>query len=223
MSLDTDRLFLDAFRQGQRWALARVYSDHVDEVTRFLRLGFTFPSRGATVRFRGVDSAFQLEDWVHDVFMRAFSESARLQYDGLRPYGPYLQRIARNLVIDELKRKEHALRAYVEELPEPTASAEYAAEAPVSAESALQRQQLRAHVRAFVDGLPERERTVYRLRFVEGREQQDVARAAGLSVSKVKTSERRIRLGFEEHLRDLGWLDEPPSIQPGDFHEVNHA
>ena len=211
MTLETDRKLLDGFRRGRRWALEKVYTLYVHDVAAFLRGGFVFESGGSTVRYRGAPTEFQLEDWVHDVFIRAFADGARAQYDGLRPYGPYLQRIARNLVIDELRRKEHQLRAYVEELPEPEASAAYAPDRPLSPESEAERRQLTAHVDAYIATLADRERQVYQLRFVDGLDQREVARKAGLSASKVKTSERRIRIGFYEHLRALGWMDDRSS------------
>ena len=215
MSLETDRALLDGFRRGDRWALERVYALHVDDVARFLRSGFVFESGGATVRYAGAPSEFQLEDWVHDVFLRAFADGTRTQYDGLRPYGPYLHRIARNLVIDELRRKEHRLRTHVEELPEPEVVTDYAPEHPVSPERLAEQRQLNQHIEAYISKLPTREQQVYRLRFVEGLDQREVARRAGLSASKVKTSERRIRAGFIDHLRALGWLDDPTSDPNG--------
>ncbi|MEO1339084.1 MAG: sigma-70 family RNA polymerase sigma factor, partial [Myxococcota bacterium] len=193
MSLETDRALLDGFRRGQRWALEKIYALYADDVAQYLRGGFVFDSGGSTIRYRGAPSEFHLEDWVHDVFLRAFSDSARRQYDGLRPYGPYLQRIARNLVIDELRRKEHQLRAYVEELPEPQVDTDYASLGPCAPDREVERRQLNAHVARFIASQPEREQLVYRLRFVEGLDQREVAAKAGLSPSKVKTSERRIR------------------------------
>ncbi len=224
MTLETDRTLLDGFRQGRRWALERVYALYVDGVARYIRNGFAFESGGTSVRFAGAPSEFHLEDWVHDVFMRAFTDAARSQYDGIRPYGPYLQRIARNLVIDELRRKEHQLRAHVEELPEPQATTDYAAEGPVSPEIQAERRQLDEHVRAYAAGLPPRERQVYQLRFVEGLDQKEVAARSGLSASKIKTSERRIRTRFYKYLRELGWLDESaPAPDAEAREEVGHA
>ena len=46
----------------------------------------------------------QALDLVQEVFLRAFDERARLGYDGLRPYRPYLLRIAKNLRIDTARR-----------------------------------------------------------------------------------------------------------------------
>ena len=210
MSLETDRQLLDAFRRGERQALERVYQLYVDKVARCLRHGFAFQSAGNTLRFAGTTSQFQLEDWTHDVFVRAFSESARAQYDGLRPYGPYLERIARNLVLDELRRKEHKVREHVEVLPEPAADpgVDVGPSAPPNPERQLEERQLTEHVADFLKSLPRRERQVYELRFVEGLDQKEVARRADLSPSKVKTSEKRIREGFVEYLGRKGWFDD---------------
>lgn len=211
MSLETDRPLLDAFRRGERRALERVYRLYVDSLTRFLRGGFTFSSAGTTVRYAGATSRFQLEDWVHDVFVRAFSDQARAQYDGLRPYGPYLERIARNLVLDELRRKEHKIRQHFEVLPEPSDVEDYGPTVIPNPERVALERQFAQHVASFVEDLPDRERQVYELRFVEGLEQGEVAARSGLSPSKVKTSERRIRDGFLDYLGRHGWLDKTRS------------
>lgn len=207
-SLETDRRWLDAFRQGERWALERVYGAHVDGLARFLRRGFTFEAGGRTLRFAGVSSTFDVEDWLHEVFLRAFSDDARASYDGLRPYRPFLERIARNLVIDELKRKEHKLRVVVEVIPEPTSEAPYASAPPACPEREAEARQLAEHVAELVRALPPRERRVYELRFERGLEQREVANLTALSPSKVKTSERRIRDRFFDLLERHGWLED---------------
>src|SRR5574341_691980 len=90
-----DRSFLDAFRRGDRAALAAVYEHYVAGVSAILRHGFAFSSGGARTRFHGYRSQFELEDILQEVFSRAFSERARLAWDGLTPYESYLAGIAR--------------------------------------------------------------------------------------------------------------------------------
>lgn len=205
--LNEDRSLLEGFRRGDKSALEQVYRAHVDQLTALFRRGFSFESSGRTLRFVGTTSSFQIEDWVHEVFLRAFSDSARRQYDGFRPYGPYLERMARNLVLDELRRKEHTLRCHVEELPEPGHSPDFEiTQAPVDPEERARQKQLEEHVAVFVRNLPPREHAVYRYRFEAALEQRDVAELVGLSVSKVKTSEKRIREGFRAHLVRHGWI-----------------
>lgn len=203
--LETNRPLLEAFRAGEKWALERVYQHYAPTLIRYLRRGFSFDSRGRRLRFRGSASAYQIEDWLHDVFLRAFEASARSSYDGLRPYGAYLERIARNRVLDELRRKEHELRVEVEEGPESLPDEQGRLQNP---ETNVRDRQLQAHLEAFVQELPDRERSVYEARFVEGREQRDVAQQLRLTDSKVKTSEKRIRTGFRKFLVRHGWIDQ---------------
>src|SRR5262245_19722724 len=112
MLLVENRALLDGFRKGDRSALERVYAAYARDVAQQLKRGFTFQSGGRSCRFHGPPSAADLEDRVHDVFVRAFSDGARLAYDGLTPYKNYLYTVARNLVIDDFRKKERALVEY---------------------------------------------------------------------------------------------------------------
>jgi len=215
MLLIDDRALLDAFRRGDRTALERVYSTYARDVAAQLRRGFSFQSSGRTCRFHGTRSAADLEDRVHDVFSRAFSDSARLGYDGLTPYKTYLFTIARNLVIDDFRRKERALVEYSIDPPEvsepidqndatePTLGAMSPSGDP---EKDAQTRQLLGLVDTFKRELPERERTVWRLRFEEEKEHKDIAVETGLSESKIKTSEGRIRERFFDHMTRHGYF-----------------
>ena len=61
-------------------------------------------------------------------------------------------------------------------------------------------------VERFERSLDERDGTVYRLRYVSELEHHDVAARTGLSESKVKTSEKRIRLAFFSFMRGHGYF-----------------
>lgn len=211
-----DRQLLDGFRRGDQQALAKVYRHYAPAVAGFLRAGFSFDSGGRRCRFHGARSQFELEDRLHDVFGRAFSESARLGYDGLSPYKSYLFTITRNLIIDDFRKKEHALLEYsfeaVEEAVQPTGGT---ATDPTRGLLALsgdprhdaENAQLLALVNEWKKGLPTREQEVYRLRFEEELEHKDIADRTGLSASKVKTSEQRIREGFFDFMQRHGYFD----------------
>lgn len=211
-----DRQLLDGFRRGDQQALAKVYRHYAPAVAGFLRAGFSFDSGGRRCRFHGARSQFELEDRLHDVFGRAFSESARLGYDGLSPYKSYLFTITRNLIIDDFRKKEHALLEYsfeaVEEAVQPTGGT---ATDPTRGLLALsgdprndaENAQLLALVEEWKKGLPIREQEVYRLRFEEELEHKDIADRTGLSPSKVKTSEQRIREGFFDFMQRHGYFD----------------
>src|SRR3954451_9913054 len=93
-----DRLLLDAFRRGDRAALTTVYFHYVDDIAAIVRNGFSIPTSG--VRVRGASDEPTERDLIQEVFARAFAPRARDAYDGIRPYGAYLRRIAKNLRID---------------------------------------------------------------------------------------------------------------------------
>jgi RNA polymerase sigma factor (sigma-70 family) len=213
MLLVEDRELLMRFRQGERRALEKVYLTFGPSVAQLLRSGFSFSSGGRQCRFKGARSEFDLEDRLHDVFTRAFSENARNGYDGLSPYRAYLLAIARNAVIDDFRRKETALVEYAieEEVAAPiggTASepisgqVEPSGDPHVDAEAA----ELAKLVRDFKSGLDSRELDVFRLRFELEKEHKDIEQEIGLSPSKIKTSEQRIRARFFEFMKERGYF-----------------
>src|SRR6478672_2492853 len=90
MALEWDRELLSAFRAGERAALERVYLAYVDDVFRLIAVGFE-------------RNPHEQRSLVQDVFVRAFSDRARLGFDGIRPYRPYLLTIARNVLVDRAR------------------------------------------------------------------------------------------------------------------------
>lgn len=207
--LEKDRALLDAFRRGEPRALTSVFEQYAPRVAKLLRHGFAFESGGRSCRYRGAHSQFDLEDRLHDVFVRAFSERARAGYDGLKPYDRYVAGIARNLIIDDFRKKQHALVDYqfLDEVPATVDdSAGIAPTMPQDAEAAVADEQLRNLVSQFKDALDERERTVYDLRFDQGLQHKDIATKTGLSESKIKTSEQRIRKRFFVFMKKHGYF-----------------
>jgi RNA polymerase sigma factor (sigma-70 family) len=219
MLLTKDRALLDAFRRGEKKALETVYTAYADAVGAFLRAGFSFQSNGRACRFLGARSEFDLEDRVHDVFARAFSERARLAYDGLSPYRAYLLTIARNVVIDDFRRKENVLVEYsLDARPDPEAPNDAGGAALVSEPFSgtveatgfpsldVEAKEVVDLVRVFRATLPEREQRIFTLRFEEEKDHAVIAEETGMSPSKIKTSEQRIRERFFEFMRGRGYF-----------------
>lgn len=210
MIFEGRRGLLDAFRRGERAALLEVYRAYAADVARFLSRGFSFESDGRPCSFRGFRGGYEIEAAIQEIFRRAFEERARLAYDGLHPYRPYLLRIARNAVLNDLKSKQPILFRFragrpvvlepAEDGPEVLPSAER------SPEEVLEANEVAALVAAFVDGLDARERGVFRLRFEEGLAAELVAEQLGLTRSKVRTTEVKLRERFLEHMRRSGYL-----------------
>jgi RNA polymerase sigma-70 factor (ECF subfamily) len=135
---------------------------------------------------------------VQEVFARAFSKNARLAYDGLRPYRPYLLTIARNLVL--LQKRSHGERVDIE-------SVELAEEKP-SAEEELHRARLKEATAAYVRALSAEEKRFIRWRFEEELSQDDVAARMRTTRRRVRTLEQRVEDGLIEHLKKLGLFDD---------------
>ena len=187
----SDRGLLDAFRRGDREALATVYFHYVDDIAAIVRHGFSVPATGA--RVRGVFDEQAQRDVVQEVFARAFAPRARDAYDGVRPYGPYLRRIARNLMIDRARAEGQTVAldddVEIAAEPEPPDDAEWIA--------------LRSETAAYVAGLPAELQKLVDLRFERELSQEDAARELGVSRRRVRTLEARIQRGLRKVIRRM--------------------
>ena len=139
--LDEDELIARA-RQGDRDAFADLYQ-------RYL------PMMYAYVRARVFDEA-DAEDLTEQVFLRAYQTLASYRSRGW-PYSAFLYRIARNLVIDHVRRaRSHASVEAAEEHPDPAPSAD---------ETLIQRED-RRQLQQALDRLPPDYQEVIRLRLL---------------------------------------------------------
>jgi RNA polymerase sigma-70 factor (ECF subfamily) len=180
-----DADLLRRFRAGDAEALRKVYWAYVARVESVVRRTFAHASRGGPVA-AGVD----LPDVVQEVFVRAFSESARRAYDGAREYAPFLMTIARNAAVDHLRRSGHEFQVSPERLAR-LVEENFAAEGddpPWTDPETI------VAVEHYVAGLPPRESSVYEQRYRLGRSQEDAAAVLGMTRQQVRT--------LEEHLRD---------------------
>ena len=113
MNLEDDPERVEAFRRGDRELLAQLYHTHLSAVEKLLRLGFTFTSQGKTVRFRGFQEPFLLQESIQEGFLRAFREEARQAWSPDKPWRPYLLAIVRNQVIDQFRKQQVEQRYFV--------------------------------------------------------------------------------------------------------------
>lgn len=216
MLLVEDRSLLHDFRRGVTGALDRVFREYAPAVALNLERGFGVSIANRERRFRGYTSAFEREEALHEVFVRAFSERARLSYDGLHPYRNYLFGITRAVVIDEFRVRERMARRLVDDglsLP----GAEEARVDPLADPGAssptgnpgldLEDAELKELVHTFRSALSPDEAEVFRLRFVEGASLAEVEAAIGRSPSRTKTLERKLRERFLASIWSSGYLD----------------
>jgi RNA polymerase sigma-70 factor (ECF subfamily) len=177
---------LKAFREGERAALEEVYWAYVDRVERFV------------ARFVG---RADVPDATQEIFIRAFKESARLSYDGLRDYGPWLVAIARNFVTDRARREGRELP----QLPEDEVLADERAEMD-EPETPWADPEVMKVVEAYLASLPPGLRGVHEQRFVQCVPQREAAARLGLSRQQLRTREERLRDGLRSALRKASLL-----------------
>jgi RNA polymerase sigma factor (sigma-70 family) len=192
--LRTDAALLSRFRKGERDALEQVYWAYVDRVERVVRYGFQLMREDGVVHVDGV-RAGDVADLVQETFVRAFAERARLSYDGLRDYGPFLVTITRNLLADRARKRGREM-AFVE--------LESVEELVVLQEQPYADEPTMKAVRDYLAQLPADLRGIHEQRYVRGVSQQEAARALGLSRQQVRTLEERLRDGLSAHLAGAG-------------------
>jgi RNA polymerase sigma factor (sigma-70 family) len=183
---------LEAFRQGERWALERVYREHVRMLDGYLRT----LARAGQARALAQESA--IADALQEVFIRAFSPAVRSAYDGTRLYAPYLRKIAKNLFIDQLRAQGRALEQLVETLPD-------ASEAALDAEPAAD-PRVATVLSAYLAALPPPLLGVYEQRFVLGHSQETACSALGITRRRLRTDEERLKTGLRRALMNHGIL-----------------
>jgi RNA polymerase sigma factor (sigma-70 family) len=181
---------LEAFRRGARDALERLYRLHVHSVE----------SRVRYVLLRmGLLTVSNLADLVQEVFLRAFSEAARAQYDGQREYGPFLSVITHNVVIDWARRsaREPTIGAVEECFAEDSPAVDPLHEDDASAFE----RPLVAIADEYVRTLPDDLRAVHHHRHVLSLSQRQAADALGISRQSLRTLEKKLIAQFRRHLR----------------------
>ena len=200
-----DRGLLEQFRRGERSALEQVYWAYVARVDRLVRR--LLHLHGGT---RLIASA-NVEDLVQDSFTRAFSPATRHAYDGIRDYVPYLLKIARNTVADAFRLQQRQVLADSVEIQSWLALEDITAAADPS--TRLDSATL-ARVRDYLGRLPQDLQSVHQHRYVLD-EGQDVAAAAlGISRQRIRTLEKKLRLGLMRELQKTRVQNTPPESRP---------
>ncbi|HYV46284.1 MAG TPA: sigma-70 family RNA polymerase sigma factor [Myxococcaceae bacterium] len=192
--MEWDPALLRKFREGDPSALSEVFRAHVDALSRVLRAR---AHQGGA--FAHVRAAMEIENVVFETFARAFEPRSRGLYDGIRPYGHYLLGIARNVVLEQLRRRD--LPAGLD--LEATAGLELTLD---QGEQWHEDRELEALLEAFRRGLDATESRLYELRFVEGLAQEDASDRLGLSRIQLRRREKALKQKLLEHLHGRGYL-----------------
>ncbi len=123
------------------------------------------------------------EDAVSEALIAAFSGLAG--YDPLRPLTPWVYRVAASRFSDAAGRARRAVCLSYPEGPEP--------EAPEDPARRIEERDLADRCRKAIAELPEGDRRIAHLRFLEGLSSQDIGRALGLPAGTVRWRIHAIR------------------------------
>lgn len=136
-----------------------------------------------------------VEDAAQETFLRALDRIRT--YDPARPFAPWIYQIARNVARNRL---DGRARRRTEPLPEEGLEA-----GTGDPGSELERAEIRRRVDSAVAGLPERQRTVFRLLDVEGYSAGEVAEMLGLTSGTVRSHLSHARSTLRDELAP--WLE----------------
>lgn len=212
MELKGDPQRIEAFRRGDKQVLTELYRAHVSSVERFIRSGFTFSSRGKTIRFNGFYEPFRVQETLQDAFLKAFKKEAREGYDGSKPWRPYLMMIVRNHVIDQFRSSRTEQRYFVA-LADIGGSAETENETlerlqvdreANSPEMTAFRSQLGGVLKIFMDELDPVDMEVVQRHMLGDMTQQQLAEHLGESRNDVRKRIKSIRAKLLRHLKTQG-------------------
>lgn len=205
---ENNRGLLERFRVGEHEVLAQVYRRYVDDVAILARRGFTTKSQGQVYVTGG--NADQEHEIVQETFMRAFSEKARVSYDGLRPYRPFLLRIAKNLMIDKFRERRKEGGGNGKGVGDIDVLLESNAEFSVNdtPDQELHWKRLGEATSEFLAGLEKEIREIVRLRFEEELSQDSVAETLQCSRRKVRSTEKRVQKQLQRYLKSRGFLED---------------
>ena len=183
--LEDDRAWVAAFKRGDRPALARVFLTYADDVARQVR---------AT---RVVEH--EVEALVQELFVKAFAEQARASWDGLRPYGAWLNTMTRNLLIDRSRKERRLDFRAPDDMPVLTD----AGPSPADSHDATE---LKGVLDAFQSALSDDERALFRARFEESTSLAQSAKALGWSEIRVRKLDTALRARLLEQLQGAGFV-----------------
>jgi RNA polymerase sigma-70 factor, ECF subfamily len=199
--MQLDRPMLEGYRRGDHATLETLYRQLSGPVLRYLSRGFRVS--GATGQAQV--SPLDLDAAHQETFVRVFSESARLRYDGLKPFEPYVMAIARSAAVDVLRAQGKLQR---ESVPLDDLAEHDAPHDPTSSpEAAVLRAEADAVVKGFLATLSEEDLRFANARFVEGLSQEKAGAQCGLSRQEARTREARLKAACLSHLAQRGFLN----------------
>jgi RNA polymerase sigma factor (sigma-70 family) len=197
-----NRKLLDDFRRGKASVFRIVYKHYIENMELFVANGWYNSENGNKV-YGIVDFEVQAE-LVQEIFMKAFSEKARMSYDGFRPYKIFLLGIARNVVVDYFRKQPRDMLTHAS-VDVATMNIETNADLDMIAarEHDLDWQRCIAATKDYVATLDAIHRRFVEFRFHDEMTLMEVARRLELSRGKARQLEKELGRSLKRHLQSL--------------------
>lgn len=183
---DEDVRLMLKFKEGDRSAFETLLDKYHAPIINF------------SYRFLG--NKTESEDLAQEVFLRIYRSASN--YTPQAKFSTWIYRIAKNLVLNELRRKKTQKTSSLEEMistEEGERQRQFSDDKP-SALQKLEKQDLADAVRKALDSLPPNQRTAVVLSKYEGLSYEDIAKIIGCSVSAVKSLLNRAKVTLKEKL-----------------------
>ena len=146
---------------------------------------------------RSLPAQFDVEGFVNETFLRIWINKEKI--DPNRPVGPYIFRVARNLVIDELRKK-------VEQLTYLHDETFYADLGINDTDLNLEEKELQNWFNAVLDKIPEKRKDIFVMSRLEDMTYKEIAQKLDISENTVDTQIRRTLLFLKNEIKKLGVL-----------------
>jgi RNA polymerase sigma factor (sigma-70 family) len=152
---------------------------------------------GTAARMLG--SAAEAEDIGQQVFLRVWKSAGR--YQPSAKFTTWLMTITRNLVFNELRRRQRAHLVSIESAQEDTTAHQFADDDAVGPSEKLVDAELQEAIDAAIASLPEKQRLAIVLRRYEGMSYEEIANVLATSVAAVTSILFRARSELKEKLQ----------------------
>jgi RNA polymerase sigma factor (sigma-70 family) len=199
-----NRTLLDAFRRGEESALRAIYDYYINKVELLVANGW-YDAQNKSRSIGIVDFEVQAE-LIQEIFLKAFSDKARLSYDGIRPYKNFLISIARNVIIDHLRKTPRDVLSLVDaefDINSGVIDSTSLADSEPHAETDLDWQRCLAATAEYVKGLDEMNRKFVVLRFQQELPILEVSRQMGITRGKARFLEKNLARNLKKRLQTM--------------------
>jgi len=135
------------------------------------------------------------QDIFQESFLRVFRHAQR--FDESLSFSPWLYRIARNLCLEEIRRRERVETISIDEGAELQPKELWEGRTP---DEELERREMGRVLEGAILRLTWKQREVFLLREIQGLSYEEIAQVTGMSVSAVKSCLHRARMALKEML-----------------------